>query len=188
MTNFGKLLLVIVVVVALGGTVYFLNKKTTEPVVNDVSIPTAEDNVIITDDSVNINQDTVNTNTPNKPSTSTKPIANVSVLGNKSDLVSFSIPVGSIVTGVVQANGSVRGGYFFEGNIIVRILDSSKSVLRTTYGTATSAWMTIDPVTFNTTLDFTGLVAGPGYIELHNDNASGLPENDKSILIPVVIQ
>ena len=61
-------------------------------------------------------------------------------------------------------------------------------MLRTTYGTATSAWMTIDPVTFNTTIDFTGLVAGPGYIELHNDNASGFPENDKSILIPVVIQ
>ena len=193
MTNFGKLLLVLIIVVALGGTVYFLNRTpvTEIPVVED-NIAFEGDNITITDDSISITPDFSTDSADvlkNKPiAPTTKPIANVSVLGNKNDLVSFSIPVGSIVTGVVQANGSVRGGYFFEGNIIVRILDSSKSVLRTTYGTATSAWMTIDPVTFNTTIDFTGLVAGPGYIELHNDNASGLPENDKSILIPVVIQ
>jgi hypothetical protein len=48
--------------------------------------------------------------------------------------------------------------------------------------------MTVDPVSFMGSINLTGLDSGPAYFEIHNDNASGLPENDKSILIPVVIQ
>jgi len=175
MTNFGKLLLIAVIVVALGGTVFLLNKKA--PVANDVSIPSTEDSITITGGSVNIT-----------PSVSPKDVANVNIFGNKNDLVSFSIPVGSTVSGTQTATGTVTGGYFFEGNIIIRILDGSKNILRTTHGTATTDWMTSGPVSFTTNLDFTGITTGPGYIEIHNDNASGLPANDKSILVPIVIQ
>jgi hypothetical protein len=47
--------------------------------------------------------------------------------------------------------------------------------------------MTSDPVMFDGTLDLSNLSAGLYYLEIHNDNASGLPENDKSILIPIII-
>jgi len=193
MTNFGKLLLALVVVVLLGGAIYFLNKTpaTEIPVVED-NVAVEGDNITITNDSINITPDSATDSVDvlkNKPIAPTvKPVANVNVLGNKSDLVSFSIPVGSTVSGTQIATGTVQGGYFFEGNIIVRILDGSKTVLRNTYGTATTSWMTAGPVSFTTNLDFTGLTTGPGYIELYNDNTSGLPENDKFILIPVVIQ
>ena len=193
MTNFGKLLLVLIIVVALGGTVYFLNRTpaTEIPVVED-NIAFEGDNVTITDDSISITPDSTTDSADvlkNKPiAPTTKPIANVSVLGNKNDLVSFSIPVGSAVSGIQTATGVVSGGYFFEGNIIVRILDGSKVVLRSTYGTATMDWMNTGPVSFTTNLDFTGITTGPSYIEIHNDNPSGLPQYDKSILIPVVIQ
>ncbi|MFZ2072523.1 MAG: hypothetical protein WAV10_02510 [Minisyncoccia bacterium] len=197
MTNFGKIIFTLVIVVILIGAIFVLNKK---PTVEAPTIPSPtlnEGSVDISNqgDSITIQAPVVpSTDTVKKnnaflewPPLPTKP-ASVSVLGNKSDLVSFSIAPGASVSGVMSANGSVRGAYFFEGNIVVRILGVNKAVLRTTYGTATSAWMTTDPVTFNTTLDFTGLTTGPSYIEIHNDNASGLPENDKSILIPIIIQ
>ncbi|MFA6251380.1 MAG: Gmad2 immunoglobulin-like domain-containing protein [Candidatus Paceibacterota bacterium] len=115
-------------------------------------------------------------------------IPNIKILGNASDLVSFSISPGQEVSGILTATGSVRGAYFFEANIQVNILDSDKKVLRAGYGNAKTDWMTSEPVGFETILDFTKLPKGPAYIEIHNDNASGLPENDKNILIPIIIK
>ncbi|MBU0612088.1 Gmad2 immunoglobulin-like domain-containing protein [Patescibacteria group bacterium] len=164
MTNFGKLVFALIIITLLSGTVFLLNRKP------KVEIPTFVDPIVEENESV--------------------PVENreIGFLGNKDDLVSFSINAGSLVSGFMPINGVVQGGYFFEGNIIVRVLDANKNVLKTAYGTATTEWMTTGPVSFHTTLDFSGLPAGPGYIEIHNDNASGLPENDRLILIPVVIQ
>jgi len=111
---------------------------------------------------------------------------NPEVLGNKDDLISFSIIPGSKVSsGEQKVTGIVKGGYFFEGNIILRLLDSDKKVLTETHGTAITDWMVAGPVSFEGTMDFTFL-PGNYYIEIHNDNPSGLLENDKSILIPIV--
>ncbi len=110
------------------------------------------------------------------------------ITGNKDDLVSFSIKPGQEVSGKITATGSVKGGYFFEANIGVNVLDANKKLLRAGYGMSTTDWMTSAPVAFTTSLDFTGLPKGNAYIEIHNDNASGLPENDKSIFIPIVIK
>ena len=112
------------------------------------------------------------------------------VLGNKNDLVSFSVAPGEEVSGIVQFSGALQGGYFFENNLIVNVLDSAMQ--KTTYGpgftSGTSEWMTSGPVSFSFAVDFTGAPQGLYYIELHNDNASGLPEHDKSILIPVIVK
>lgn len=104
------------------------------------------------------------------------------------DLVSFSIAPGAKVSGSVPYNGTISGGYFFEANILVNILDSNKKVIKKSHATAKGEWMTSGPVDFEGSLDFTNIAKGPGYIEIHNDNASGLPENDKSVLIPVIIE
>lgn len=53
---------------------------------------------------------------------------------------------------------------------------------------AKTDWMTVEPVEFEGNIDFTGLTKGPAYFEIHNDNPSGLPENDKSIQIPIIIK
>lgn len=112
------------------------------------------------------------------------------VLGNKDDLVSFSIVPGAEVSGQMHVTGSVKGGYFFENNIVITILDGNKQ--KTNYGpghaNGTSDWMTAEPVSFGFDIDWSTAQKGPAYIEIHNDNASGLPENDKSILIPIVIK
>jgi len=105
-----------------------------------------------------------------------------------SDLVSFTVLPNSKVNGILSYQGTIKGGYFFEGNILVNILDSNKSLLRAGHAQAMTEWMTVEPVEFEGNIDFTGLPVGPAYIEIHNDNASGLPENDKSILIPIKIE
>jgi len=107
---------------------------------------------------------------------------------NDSDLISFSINHGQEVSGSMKVNGVIKGGYFFEGNILINILDANKKVIKQGHATATTEWMTVEPVTFDGNIDFSGLPTGKAYIEIHNDNASGLPENDKSILIPIVIK
>ena len=109
-------------------------------------------------------------------------------IGGTGDLVAFSISPGSKISGKVVAIGRIQGGYFFEGNIMVKILDANKNLLKTGNGTATSDWMTVKPVAFTATVDVTGIPSGPGYIRLENDNPSGDPAKDKYIDIPVTFQ
>lgn len=104
------------------------------------------------------------------------------------DLIGFSIMPNTKVHGILSYRGTIQGGYFFEANILINILDKNKAVLKASNGVAKSDWMTSGPVDFEGNIDFTGLPAGPAYFEIHNDNASGEPENDKSILIPIVIE
>ena len=109
------------------------------------------------------------------------------ILGNKDDLVSFSVSPNVKVHGVLSYRGVIKGGYFFEGNILINILDANKKILKRSNAVAKSDWMTTGPVNFEGNIDFTGLPKGSAYFEIHNDNASGLPANDKSILIPIII-
>ncbi|MDQ5922587.1 MAG: hypothetical protein QG644_295 [Patescibacteria group bacterium] len=123
-------------------------------------------------------------NTPIDISSGTMP----AMEGNVSDFISLSFDPNSTLSGLVQFQGSIKGAYFFEGNVQINILSVDKNVLKAGYATATSEWMTVEPVEFKGEIDLTGLSTGPAYFEIHNDNASGLPENDKSILIPIMIE
>jgi hypothetical protein len=114
-------------------------------------------------------------------------VVNTEIIGNDKDLVSLSIDPGSKVSGIMMITGSAPGSYFFEGNILVNILNSNKELLKGGNGNAKTDWMTSGPVGFDAVLDFSGLKKGEAYIEIHNDNASGLPENDKTVLIPIII-
>ncbi len=158
MTKFGKLVFTLILVAVLSVVVFFLQRKPI--VVDDTSIPTQN----------------------------TAPNAQNSVLGNKDELISFSILPNTKVHGILSYRGAIKGGYFFEGNILINILDANKNLLKASNGIATTDWMTAGPVDFEGNIDFTLFPKGPAYFEIHNDNASGLPENDKSILIPIVIE
>jgi hypothetical protein len=114
--------------------------------------------------------------------------SNLQIFGNKDDLVFLSVLPNQKMRDVVDIIGSVKGGYFFEGNILINVLGKDKNLLQAGNGNATGEWMTAGPVAFKATIDFSTLPKGPAYIEIHNDNASGLPENDKSILIPIIIE
>ena len=113
---------------------------------------------------------------------------NLEILGNKEDLVSFSVKPGETVSGILNLSGSVRNAYFFEGNIGIDLLDANKNLLKQGNGTATSDWMTVEPVSFTATIDSTGL-SGKGYIAIREDDPSGGEGGIPSeILIPVVFE
>ena len=127
-----------------------------------------------------LNSQTSITKSTSKPSDSTQ-------VKSVAQLLAFSLTSDQEVSGKLTVSGAVNGGYFFEGNIGVNILDAQNKLLRQGHGTATTNWMTQGAVQFTADLDFTGLPKGRAYIEIHNDNASGLPQNDKSILFPIRI-
>jgi hypothetical protein len=113
---------------------------------------------------------------------------NVEILGNKEDLVSFSVKPGDTVFGVLNLSGSVKNAYFFEANIGISLLDENQNVLKEGYGNATTDWMTAGPVSFTATIDATGL-SGKGYIAIREDDPSGGEAGvPNEILIPVVFQ
>jgi len=102
------------------------------------------------------------------------------------DLVSFSVKAGDKVSGLLNLSGSVKGGYFFEGNIKIFLLDSKQNILKSGFGTATTDWMTTDPVSFTASIDSTGLNEA-GFILIQNDDPSdGEGGVAKKILIPVM--
>ena len=114
--------------------------------------------------------------------------SNNEILGNKEDLISFSVKPGQVVSGKMEVAGIISGGYFFEANVLINILDVNKNVLKKGYGTTTTDWMTAGPVTFTAMIDFTGLNKGNAYIEIQNDDPSdGEGGPAKKILIPVII-
>jgi len=113
---------------------------------------------------------------------------NRAITGNINDLVSFSILPNTKVSGILSYKGIIKNAYFFEANILINILDNDKNLLLASNATATSDWMTVEPVAFEGNIDFTTLPKGLAYLEIHNDNASALPENDKSVLIPIIIE
>lgn len=165
MTKFGKLILFMAVLIFAIGVFIFLQRKPSE----NISVS----NLVVNSPVLNIPE-----------SKNVQP----EILGNKSDLISFSILPGAQVSGKESVTGKIQGGYFFEANLVLKILDANKNVLKTVSGTATTNWMTTGPVDFKGTVDFTGLLAGPAYIAIENDNPSGEPANQKQILIPIVIQ
>lgn len=160
MTKFGKTLVIVGCIILLGVVVYFLQKTPATTIVED-----------------NFNPSPINNYNMNRP-----------MLGDTTDLVSFSVLPNTKVSGLVSYKGSIKNAYFFEANILINVLDANKNALKKSNATATTEWMTVEPVEFEGNIDFTGLTKGEAYIEIHNDNASGLPENDKSVLVPIIIE
>ena len=114
---------------------------------------------------------------------------NPDILGNKEDLIYFSIWPNSVLPKqIVSYRGSIKGGYFFEANILIGVADKDKNIILQSNGVAKTDWMTSLPVEFEGYLDFSTIPSGEAYIVIHNDNASGLPENDKAIYIPVIVK
>ena len=110
------------------------------------------------------------------------------VFGTTGDLVDFSIPRNSTVSGVTDASGILKGGYFFEATARGMLLDATKTEVKSFPITAVGEWMTSEGVAFTMSFDASDMPAGPGYIRIANDNPSGDPANDKFVDVPVKFQ
>lgn len=85
--------------------------------------------------------------------------------------------------------GKARGGWYFEASFPVSVLSATGTKLVEMPVQANGEWMTSDFVPFaTTTIIIPAYYKGAATLILKNDNPSGLPENEASISIPIVIQ
>jgi hypothetical protein len=92
----------------------------------------------------------------------------------------------SVITSPLTVTGRARGPWFFEASFPIELKDSSGNIIATTTGQAQGEWMTENWVPFTATLTFPAQPAGStGSLILKNDNPSGEPMNELSVVIPV---
>ncbi len=100
-------------------------------------------------------------------------------------------PAGSYIASPLHISGQARGTWYFEGDFPVVLTDWNGEIIAEHYATAQEDWMSEDFVPFTSTLEFDspyeeGLEASArGWLILHRDNPSGLPEHDAAVEIPV---
>ncbi|MGM0934556.1 MAG: Gmad2 immunoglobulin-like domain-containing protein [Bacteroidota bacterium] len=104
-----------------------------------------------------------------------------------SDLIRLDKPVeGKTIDSPLQIKGKARGNWFFEATAPVELLDGNFQSLGTSYIEVVNAdWMTEDFVDFQGSIDFKKPGTGNGYLLLKKNNASGKPELDQILRIPV---
>ncbi len=102
-----------------------------------------------------------------------------------SDVVVFSPKANNEIRSPLKIEGKARGFWFFEASFPVKILDSTGKELGRGIMQAKSDWMTTDFVPFEGEIEFQPSTTNNGLLVLEKDNPSGLPENDKSIEIPI---
>jgi hypothetical protein len=101
------------------------------------------------------------------------------------DVVILQPEFGALVTSPIVIKGQVRGTWFFEANIPIILKDDKGNVLVQKGYMTSDNWMTTDLINIDTTLEFPTPTTEFGVLIIHNDNPSGLPENDKEYVIPV---
>ena len=90
-----------------------------------------------------------------------------------------------VVTSPLTVTGQVRGNWYFEASFPVKLLDANGNILAEKPAQAQGEWMTTEYVPFSATLDFANPTTDTGTLVLHNDNPSGLLQNDKELRIPI---
>jgi hypothetical protein len=100
--------------------------------------------------------------------------------------ISIDQPVaGATVTSPLVVTGEARGNWYFEAVFPVHLLDANGVEIASAPAQALSDWMTTDFVPYKATLTFSMPATATGTLVLENDNPSGLPENSKSVSLPV---
>lgn len=104
------------------------------------------------------------------------------------DLISVHGPLpGDAVSSPLAVRGSARGPWYFEATFPIDIKNAAGDTIAQGYAEAQGEWMTEEYVGFSASVPFPAQPAGSaGTVVLHKANASGLPEHDRSLTIPVV--
>jgi Immunoglobulin-like domain of bacterial spore germination len=106
--------------------------------------------------------------------------------GANSDPIRVSSPApGAIVTSPLKIRGQARGSWYFEADFPISLVDESGRTITKTPAKALGNWMTSEFVPFEATLEFTAPASAKGFLVLEKANASGLPEHDAEVRVPV---
>jgi len=106
----------------------------------------------------------------------------------KMDLIRIDYPrPNQKIESPLLIEGEARGYWFFEGDFPVILTDWDGLIIAQGFATAKSEWMTEDFVQFEAILEFEKPEYGEkGTLILQKDNASGLPEHDDALEIPII--
>lgn len=105
------------------------------------------------------------------------------------DMIQITAPQpGASVSPAIKITGRARGNWYFEASFPLEVLSPNGDVLIRVPVQAEGNWMTTEFVPFTTSVQLSPNYRGPATIVLHSDNASGLPEYDRSVSIPIVIE
>ena len=81
--------------------------------------------------------------------------------------------------------GMAKGPWYFEASFPVYLLDAAGDTIAQTPAQAEGEWMTTNMVPFKATLEFTAPAGDSGTLILSKSNASGLPEHDDELRVPI---
>lgn len=93
----------------------------------------------------------------------------------------------SSVAKTFTVTGEAPGNWYFEASFPVQVLDAENNKLVGVPAQAQGDWMTTAQVPFSVTVTVDNYT-GPATLVLQKDNPSGLPENEDSLSIPIIIQ
>jgi hypothetical protein len=92
----------------------------------------------------------------------------------------------------LMITGEARGGWFFEGTFPITLTNWDGLIIAEGFASADGEWMTEDFVPFSATLEFVSpfVAESPDFMQrgtliLKRNNASGLPEHDAALEVPV---
>jgi hypothetical protein len=114
-------------------------------------------------------------------------------IGNKlekANLIRLTTPnPNTVIKSPLLIKGEARGNWFFEASFPIELQDANGVKIAEWYATADGEWMTEEFVPFSSTLNFeTPIGMKSGTLILRKDNASGLPEFDDALIIPVLFE
>ena len=104
-----------------------------------------------------------------------------------SDVTVITPQSGASVPKKFTVTGSAPGTWYFEASFPIEVRTLANTVVGTGHATALTDWMTTAQVAFKADMTVSGY-SGPAILVLKRDNPSGLPQNDASTSIPIVIQ
>ena len=103
------------------------------------------------------------------------------------DLIRLESPAPlAVIETPLEVTGLARGTWYFEASFPVVLVNWDGLIIAEGVATADGEWMTEEFVPFRATLEFETPDYGErGTLILQKDNASGLPEHDDALEVPV---
>ena len=86
----------------------------------------------------------------------------------------------------INIEGRARGMWFFEATFPIVLEDGYGNEILSSYATASGKWMTTEFVPFSLALEVPTAATKKGTMVFKRANASGLPEHDAELRIPVL--
>lgn len=124
---------------------------------------------------------------PAPSATSTSSVA-TSTLPLAERVIVTSPASGARVGPTFTVAGEAPGPWYFEASFPIKVVDANNNFIGQGIAQAQSDWMTVGQVPFLATVTVAPGYSGPATLVLLKDNPSGMPENDDSVSMPVVIQ